>query len=63
MTYTREELAWARRLGKKIGVTDPVKFLEMRYSEAAVLLAERGLQLVFVSPTSSRPELKKAKKR
>ena len=44
--FTKEELAWARRTGKKLGIKDPEVFLNMRWSEASKLAAELGLDVV-----------------
>lgn len=53
--YTREELAWARRQCKRLGLEDPRTLLEMPYSQALILCAERGLEMVFTFPKGKRP--------
>lgn len=46
--YTRDELKWAKRIGKKIGIDDPKLLLSMRWSEFNALAASFGLQPAFL---------------
>lgn len=45
--FTRDEMKWARRIGKKIGIKDPKMLLTMRWSEFNALAASFGLQVQF----------------
>jgi len=46
--YTKEELKWARKQAKLLGVKGgPEAFLEMRWSEVSQLAAEKGLTWVI----------------
>ncbi len=55
--YSRSELAWAKKMGKLVGIDDPRVFLETRWSEMNKLLVEYQLDLVF------KPEPKPKRKK
>jgi len=61
--HTAEELAWAKIHGMKIGITDPVKFLNTKYSALLIKLEALGLDLVFVAMPESKEDPKKEERR
>lgn len=58
--YTKDELRWAKELGKKVGIDDPVRILEMRWSEFSALANLFDLQMTFVPDV--KPKKKKARR-
>jgi len=52
---TKEELAWARKQAKKLGIKDPEVFLNMRWSEVARLAEERGYDWVIQDIPKKKP--------
>lgn len=43
--YTKSELAWARRMAKKLGLKTPEEFLEMRFIEFQALAAAKDYDI------------------
>lgn len=54
-TYTKDELKWARKEAKKLGIKDPKVFLEMRWSEVTKLCREKGLDWVIMPAPKKKP--------
>jgi hypothetical protein len=52
--YSKEELAWAKEIGRQVGIDDPRVVLKMRYSAMQLLLAEKGLKMVFTFPKKKK---------
>ena len=57
LPFTKDELKWARKAAKKLGIKDPEAFLEMRWSEVTKLCREKGLDWA-ITPAPVAPKKK-----